>query len=118
MSLRLVTLSAWRQQEVEVAVAQERERAAAAAAATAARATWLAAAELAAARTKVEAVEAADAARAAAAELEAMHDSSAGSSVSGDGSTNDELKLAREAAQEQAAQWAAPLWGRTRRQPR
>jgi hypothetical protein len=58
-------------------------------------------------------VEAADAARATAAELEALCGSSAGSSISGDGSTNDELRLAREAAQEQAAQWAAaqPHWG-------
>jgi hypothetical protein len=66
-----------------------------------------AATELAAAREEVEAAEAADAAQAAAAELEALRGSSAGSSVSGDGSTNDELRLAREAAQEQAAQWAA-----------
>jgi hypothetical protein len=81
----------------EVAAAQEHERAAAAAAATAARAAQLAAAKLAAARAEVEP---ADAARAAAAKLEALRGSSAGS-------TNDELRLAREAAQEQAAQWAA-----------
>jgi hypothetical protein len=58
-------------------------------------------------------VEAADAARAAAAELEALCGSSADNSISGDGSTNDELRLAREAAQEQAAQQAAaqPHWG-------
>jgi hypothetical protein len=84
-------------------VAQEHERAAAVAAATAARAARLAAAELAAVRAEVEAVEVADAARAAPVELEALRDSSAGSSVSGDGSTNDELRLAREATQEQAA---------------
>jgi hypothetical protein len=106
MSLRSITSSARRQQEVEVAVAQERERAASTAAATTARASRLAAAELAAARAKVEAAEAMDAARAAAAELEALRDSSADNSVSGDDNTNDELRLAREAAQEQAAQWA------------
>ena len=52
-------------------------------------------------------MKAADAARAAATELEALRGSSAGSSVSGDGSTNDELGLAREAMQVQATQWAA-----------
>jgi hypothetical protein len=36
-----------------------------------------------------------------------LRGSSAGGSVSGDGSTNDELRLAREPAQEQAAQWVA-----------
>jgi hypothetical protein len=82
--------------------AQERERAAAAAAATAARAARLAAPELAAARVEVEAAEATDAARTATAELEAMRGSNAGNSVSGDGSTNDELRLARLAEQEQA----------------
>jgi hypothetical protein len=107
MSLRSVTSSARRQQEAKVAAAQERERAAVAAAATAARAARLAAAELAAARAEVEAEEATDAARAAAAELEALHGSSADISVSADGSTNDELRLAREAAQEQTTQWAA-----------
>jgi hypothetical protein len=64
-------------------------------------------AELAAARAEVEAAAAVDAARAAAAELEALHDSSIGSSVSANGGTNDELKLAREAAREQAVQWVA-----------
>jgi hypothetical protein len=107
MSLRSVTSSARRQQEAEVAAAQERERAAAAAAATAARAARLAAAELTTVRAEVEAAEAADAARAAAVELEALRGNSAGSSVSGDDSTNDELRLAREVAQEQATQWAA-----------
>jgi hypothetical protein len=101
MSLRSIT--------AEVAATQGRERAAAAAAATATatRAARLAAAELAAARAEVKAAEAADADRAAAAELEVMRGSSVDSSVSGDGSTNDELRLAREAAQEHAAQWAA-----------
>jgi hypothetical protein len=51
-----------------------------------------------AARTEVEAVVAVDAACAAAAELEALRDSSISSSVSADGGTDDELKLAREAA--------------------
>jgi hypothetical protein len=85
-------------------VAQERERAAAAAAATAA--ARLAAAELVAARAEVEAAEAADAARAAAAELEVLRGSRAGSSASVDDNTDKELRLAREAAREQAAQWA------------
>jgi hypothetical protein len=131
MSLRSITSSVRHQPEAEVTAAQEREQAAA----TATRAARLAAAELAAARAKVEVGEAADAARAAAAELEALRGSSAGSSVSGDGSTNDELRLAMEAAQKQAAQWAAahphggarddsldrrrrarqPRWARTRR---
>jgi hypothetical protein len=65
------------------------------------------AAELAAARAEVEAAEAADAARAAAAELEALRGSRAGSSASVDDNTDEELRLAREAAREQAAQWAA-----------
>jgi hypothetical protein len=68
----------------EVAATEERERAAA-------RAARLAMAELAAA---------ADLARAAAAELDALRSSSISSSVSVDGGTDDELKLAREAAQE------------------
>jgi hypothetical protein len=67
----------------------------------------LAAAELAAARAKVEAAEAADAARAAAAELEVLHGSRAGSFASVDDNTDEELRLAREAAREQTAQWAA-----------
>jgi hypothetical protein len=101
MSLRSVTSSARRQQEAEVAAAQERERAAAA------RAARLAAAELAAARAEVEAAEAADAARVAAAELEVLRGSRAGSSASVDDNTDEELRLAREATREQAAQWAA-----------
>jgi hypothetical protein len=104
MSLRSVTSSARRQQEAEVTAAQERERAAAAAAARSAR---LAAAELAAARAEVEAAEAVDAARAAAAELEVLRGSRAGSSASVDDNTDEELRLAREAAREQAAQWVA-----------
>jgi hypothetical protein len=60
-------------------------------------------AELAAARTEVEAAAATDAARAAAAELEALRDSSISRSVSADDGTDDELKLTREAAREQAA---------------
>jgi hypothetical protein len=70
-------------------------------------------AELAAARAEVEAaavVDAAravvDAARAVAAELEALHASSTGSSVSTDDDRHNELNLAREALQEQAVQWA------------
>jgi hypothetical protein len=102
MSLRSITSSARRQQETEVAAAQERGGSCS----DSGEAAQLAAAELAAARAKVEAAETADASRVAAAELEALRGSSAGSSVSGDGNTNDELRLAREAAQEQAAQWA------------
>jgi hypothetical protein len=63
--------------------------------------------ELAIARAKVEAAATADAARAAAAELEALCGSSTSSSVSADGGIDDELKRAREAAREQATQWAA-----------
>jgi hypothetical protein len=55
-------------------------------------------AELAAARAEVEAAAVADAARAAAVELEALRGSSISSSISVDSGTDDELKLAREAA--------------------
>jgi hypothetical protein len=71
-----------------------------------ARAARLVMAELAAARAELEAT-AADAARAAAAELEALRGSSISSSVSTDSCTDDELKLVREATQEQVAQWTA-----------
>jgi membrane protein involved in colicin uptake len=94
-------------QEAEVAAAEERERAAAKTAAIAARATRLAMAELAAARVEIEAAVAADAACAAAVELKALRASSTGSSVSADDDRDNELKLAREAAWEQAVQWAA-----------
>jgi hypothetical protein len=100
-SQRSVTSSAQHRQEAEVAATEERERAAAEIAATAARAARLAMVELATARAEVEA------AAAAAAELEALHGSSISSFVSANGGTNDELKLAREAAREQAARWAA-----------
>jgi hypothetical protein len=49
----------------------------------------------------------ADAALVATAELKALRASSIVSSVSADVDRDNELKLAREAAQEQAAQWAA-----------
>jgi membrane protein involved in colicin uptake len=101
-----VASSVQHRQEAEVAVAEERERAAAETAATAARAAKLAMAELAAARAEVEAAAATDAARAAAAELKALRASSTGSSVSADDDRDNELKLVREAAREQAAQWA------------
>jgi hypothetical protein len=94
-------------QEAEVATVEERERAAAETAATVARAARLAMAELAVARAEVEAVAAADAARAAAAELKALRASSTDSSVFTDEDRDNEFKLAREAAREQAAQWAA-----------
>jgi hypothetical protein len=67
----------------------------------------LAMAELTAARAEVEAAAAVDAARAAAAELEALRVSSTDIFVSTDGDRDNELKLAREATREQAAQWAA-----------
>jgi hypothetical protein len=63
--------------------------------------------ELAAARAEVEAAAATDAARAAVAELKALRASNTDNSVSADDDRDNELKLAREAAQEQAAQWAA-----------
>jgi hypothetical protein len=55
--------------------------------------------ELAAARAKIEA--------AAVTELEALRASSTGSHVSADDDRDNELKLAREAVWEQAAQWVA-----------
>jgi hypothetical protein len=58
----------------------------------------LVAAELAAARVEVEAAEAVGAARAAATELEVLRGSRAGSSASVDDNTDEELRLAREAA--------------------
>jgi hypothetical protein len=106
-SQRSVTSRVQHQQEAEVAAAEEREREAAETAATAARAARLVMAELAVARAEVEAAVAVDAARAAAAELEALRASSTGSSVSADDDRDNELKLAREAAPEQAASWAA-----------
>jgi hypothetical protein len=92
----LVALIAQHQQESEVTAAEKHERAATETAATAAR---LMMAELAA----VRAVAVADAAHAAAAELEALRGNSTSNSVSTHGGTNDKLKLAREAAREQAA---------------
>jgi hypothetical protein len=73
-------------------------------------------AELAAARAEVEAAAATDAARAAATELKALRANSTDSSVSTDDDRDNELKLAREAAWEQAAQWAAAQ-GRRGRSP-
>jgi hypothetical protein len=64
-------------------------------------------AELAAARAEVEPAVVADAARVAATELEALRASSTGSSVSIDDDRDNELKLAREAVREKAAQWVA-----------
>jgi hypothetical protein len=63
--------------------------------------------ELVAARVEVEAAAVMDVAHAAAVELEDLCDSSTRSSVSADGGTDDELKLARETTREQAVQWAA-----------
>jgi hypothetical protein len=99
-SQRSDALNAQHRQEAEVATAEERERAAA-------RAAWLTMAEQATARAKVEAAAATDAARAAAAELNALRASSTDNSVSANDDRDNELKLAREAAREQAAHWAA-----------
>jgi uncharacterized membrane protein YgcG len=104
---RSVTSSAQHRQETEVAAAEKHERAAAETAATVARAARMTMAELVVAKPEVEAAAAADAARVAVAELEALRYSSISSSVSTDGGTDDELKLVREAAREQAAQWVA-----------
>jgi hypothetical protein len=105
-SRRSVASSVHHRQEAEVATAEERERAAAETAATAARAARLAMVKLAAARAEVEAAAATDAARAAMVEVKAQCASSTDNSVSADDDRDNELKLAREAAQEQAAQWA------------
>jgi hypothetical protein len=106
-SQRSVASSAQHRQEAEVAAAEERERAAVETAVTMARATRLAMAELTAARAEVEVAVAADTVRAVAAELEALRDSSINISVSADGGTDNELKLAREAAREQVERWTA-----------
>jgi hypothetical protein len=87
-SQRSVASSAQHRQEAEVAAVEKRERAAA-------RAARLAMTELAAARAEVEAA-------VTTAELEALRGSSASSSVSANGGTDDELKLAREVAREHA----------------
>jgi hypothetical protein len=100
-------LSAQHRQEAEVAAAEERKQAAAETAATVARATRLAMAELIAARIELEAAAAADVVRAVVAELETPCANSTGSSVSTDDDRDNELKLAREVAREQAMQWAA-----------
>jgi hypothetical protein len=63
--------------------------------------------ELAAARAEVEAAVVVDAALATTVELEALHASTTDSSVSADDDRDNELKMAREAAREQAVQWAA-----------
>jgi hypothetical protein len=106
-SQRSVTLSVQHRQEAEGAAAEERERAAAETAATAARAARLAMAELEAARAEEEAVAAVDVVRAATTELKALRASSTDSSVSADNDRDNELKLAREAVREDAAQWVA-----------
>jgi hypothetical protein len=105
-SQRSATSSVQHRQEAEIATAEERERAAAETAAIAARAARLAMAELATARAEVEAAAVADAACVVVAELDVLRASSTGSSVSTDDDRDNELKLAREAAREQAAQWA------------
>jgi hypothetical protein len=82
-------------------------RAAAETAAMAVKTARLAMVELVAARVEVEAAAVMDVAHAAAAELKDLCGSSTRSSVSADGGTDDELKLARETTREQAVQWAA-----------
>jgi hypothetical protein len=62
--------------------------------------------ELAAARVEIEAAAAVNAACVAAAELEALCASSTDNSVSAEDDRDNDLKLAREAVLEQAAQWA------------
>jgi hypothetical protein len=106
-SQRSITSSVQHRQVAEVATTEERERAAVETAAIAARVVRLAMAELAAARPEVEAAAAADATYAAAAKLKALRASSTGSSVSVNDDRDNELKLAREAAREQATQWVA-----------
>jgi hypothetical protein len=64
-------------------------------------------AELTTAGTEVEAAAAADATRATTVELKVLCANSTNISVSADDDRDNELKLARQAAQEQAAQWAA-----------
>jgi hypothetical protein len=100
-SQRSIASSAQHRQEAKVAATEERERVAAETAATAARVARLAMTEQAAARAEVEAAAAADATRAAIAELEALRDSSTGSSVSADDDRDNKLKLTREAVWEQ-----------------
>jgi hypothetical protein len=73
----------------------------------AARAARLAMVELAAARAEVEATGVADLAPAVAIELEALRASSTDISVSTIDNRDNELKLAREAAREQAVLWVA-----------
>jgi hypothetical protein len=81
---------------------EERERAAVETAVMA-RAARLVMVELAVAMVEVEAAVAADAVRATVVELKALCGNSTSSSVSADSGTDDELKLARESTQEQAA---------------
>jgi hypothetical protein len=64
-------------------------------------------AELAATREAVEAAVTADAVLAATAELEALRASNTDCSISAGDGRDNELKLVREAAREQAVQWAA-----------
>jgi hypothetical protein len=81
-----------------VSAVEKRERATIETAITATRAARLAMTELKAARAEVEATAVADAAHATAAELQVLHTSSTGSSISTDNDRGNELKLVREAA--------------------
>jgi hypothetical protein len=90
---RSIALSVRCRQETEVAAIEECERATIV---TTSRVARLAVVELAATRAEVEAAE--DVACAAVTDLEALHDTSVGNSASADGSTNNELRLAKEAA--------------------
>jgi hypothetical protein len=105
-SQRSVALSTQHRQEAEVAAAEKREQAAAETAAMAAQVARLVMVELAAARAEVEV--------AAVVELKALRASSTDSFVSADDDRDNKLKPTREAAPEQAAQWAVahPQWHR------
>jgi hypothetical protein len=92
--------------QAEVTVVEERERAATETATTAVRTKRLAMVKLATARAEVEVATTTDASRVVGVELEALRGNSISSSVSANGGTDDELKLARETTRKQIAQWA------------
>jgi hypothetical protein len=92
--------------QAEVTVVEKRERVVTETAATAVRTERLAMVELATARAEVEVATTTDASRVAGVELEALRGNSTSSSVSANGGTDDELKLARETTREKIAQWA------------
>jgi hypothetical protein len=87
-------------------VVEKHERAATETAATTVRTERLAMVKLATARAEVEVATTTDASHVVGVELEALCDNSTSSSVSANGGTDDELKLARETTRKQIAQWA------------